>query len=107
MVIVAILSALAGAVAGWLVCTLIGSQLAGKSLSAELSAEDKQALADVKTSATKVEAYVTTLLHLHISGAAVNVPAVPPVTAVHISTPAAVPIVPIVPAAPATPTKVA
>lgn len=67
MVIVIILSVLAGAVGGWLLCTLIGSQLSRKSFSAELSAEDKQAIADVKTSVTKVEAYVSTLLHLHIA----------------------------------------
>ena len=80
MVIAVILSALAGVVGGWLLCTLISGQLAGKSFAAELSAEDKQVLADVKTEIAVVQAHVSTLLHMTVATVA-TAAATPPAAA--------------------------
>ncbi len=76
MLIAIILAAVMGAAAGYIFASYLSAKLDGKTLSAELSAEDKLALSTIRTDLAEVKAKVDAVFHITTTHSAVAASAV-------------------------------
>lgn len=81
MIIVVILSVLAGAVGGYFLATALGAQAQGKTFNAELTVEDKQLLTDLRADVAEMKGKVDGIFHISTTANAVAAAAAAPAPA--------------------------